>query len=197
MKTLRNLLGICLLIFIVQSCATAKIGGGINGERQGYGGSERALISKSMEKPGNQTRASNTSTSSEAGFYVGLALTGIEVADNLSFQPEANFVIIKDRNQINVPLLLSYEIADGFSAQLGPSFGILLDAPDFLNSFNFGADGGLNYMITDALGAHARYNLGISNLQDGGDSDNFVRFSNFLFGLSYSLDFLNAANNND
>ena len=175
MKVLRIFSFVCLISLFLSSCASVKGGGAFGKETLKYNELASRAAQNTLEISKNET-----------GFYFGVGIDDLEIADRLEFQPEA----IKDLNQIQVPLLLSYEIVDDLSVQIGPNFGILLDAPDSFNSFNFGADGGLSYNITEELAVEGRYNLGISNLLDGGDSDNSVRINVLSFGLRYSLDFL-------
>ena len=183
MKTIRLISYACLIVIVLHSCASVSVGPDFATETQKYNLEARAV------------QNDNKFTNSETGFHIGVSFDDIEVADKLEFQPEAKFISIKDLNQIQVPLLLSYEIVEDLAVQAGPNLGFLLDTSDFIKSFNFGADAGLSYNITDALAVEGRYNFGISNLLENGDSDNSVRLNILSFGLRYSLDFIGGGGN--
>lgn len=126
-------------------------------------------------------------TSSETGFYLGLALADINLADKLELLPEVRFVVVKDFNQIQVPVLAHYNISDKFKAQAGPSLGFLLDTGEGVKSTNFAIDFGLSYDVSEKISIDARYDWGQTNLLDGGDSDNYLKINNIQIGLSYSF----------
>ncbi len=45
------------------------------------------------------------SLSSKTGFYFGVALNDVSIADKFEVQPELNFVAITDLNQLQAPIL--------------------------------------------------------------------------------------------
>ncbi len=130
-----------------------------------------------------------TGSSNETGFYIGIAFPNLSFSDKFGVQPEVNFIGVKDFNQIQVPILLKYNFANKFNAYGGPNLGFLLDAPSGLNTFNFALDLGLSYDITNNILVEARYGWGLTNLLDGGDSDNYVKLNNFQVGLAYKFGF--------
>ncbi len=125
--------------------------------------------------------------SNETGFYIGLALSDLTIIGNLEIQPEIRFIGVKDFNQIQTPILLKYNIADKFSAHAGPSFGFLLDSPEGIDSFNVALDFGAAYDFTEKFSLEARYDWGQTNLLENGDSDNYLKLSNFQIGVVYSF----------
>jgi len=125
--------------------------------------------------------------SNETGFYIGLALSDLTIVGNLEIQPEIRFVGVKDFNQIQTPILLKYNIADKFSVHAGPSFGFLLDSPEGIDSFNVALDFGVAYDFTERFSIEARYDWGQTNLLENGDSDNYLKLSNFQIGVVYSF----------
>ncbi len=131
--------------------------------------------------------ASTKNTSNETGFYLGLALSDITLFGNFGLQPEVRFVGVKDFNQIQVPILLSYDITEKFHAFAGPNFAFLLDTGDGVNAFNFALDFGLSYDVSKKIAIDARYDWGQTNLLDGGDSNNYIKIDNIQFGLTYKL----------
>ncbi|WP_187388130.1 outer membrane beta-barrel protein [Seonamhaeicola marinus] len=125
--------------------------------------------------------------SSETGFYLGLALTGINLSDKLEVIPEARFVAVKNFNQIQVPVLVSYNISEKFKAQAGPSLGFLLDTGDGMKSTNFAIDFGVSYSLSEDIELGARYDWGQTNLLESGDSDNYLKINNLQIGISYQF----------
>lgn len=126
-------------------------------------------------------------TVNKSGFYLGIAYGDISISDKLGLQPEINFIGIKDFNQIQVPILIRYNFIPKFNAYAGPNLGYLFDMPNELNSFNFALDLGLSYDITNKLLIEARYDWGITNLLNDGDSNNSIKLNNFQIGLAYRL----------
>ena len=125
-------------------------------------------------------------------FHFG-AVVEIPVSEKFSIQPEllysaqgAKFSedgmdIDLKLNYINVPVLAKFYVADGFSIEAGPQFGILLDAEvegdgmsldikDNVTSLDIGVDFGLGYKLDNGLNFGARYNLGLT---DGNDDPEF------------------------
>jgi hypothetical protein len=101
-------------------------------------------------------------------------------------------------NYINIPLNLQYMFNNGFRLQTGPQVGFLVGVKDKENgsstnffssddfkSVDFSWTAGLGYVSTSGLGVDARYNFGISNINDFG---NIVRHNSvFQVGLFYML----------
>lgn len=185
MKNSISYLFLGLIALSVTSCCTIR-GGGVSGYDT-YKSSYSAKSSSVKNSAASQSLASNKSTSSEFGFFVGLSFTDIELTDKFEFQPEVNFLAIKDLNQLQAPLLAKYEVVDKLSLLAGPSLGFLLDAPDGIKSFNLGAEFGASYDITEKFLITTRYDLGLSNLLENGGSNNSVKFSNFQIGIGYRL----------
>lgn len=105
----------------------------------------------------------------------------IPVSSKLSFQPELlysgqGYATDKESivfNYINVPLMAKYYVTERFSFQAGPQIGVLtsakiedIDVKDNLKSTDFGLNFGLGYKLDNGLNFNARYNLGLSNIND-------------------------------
>lgn len=165
---------------LTSSCVAIRAGADFASEKDKYSYSEVAIT-----KSSSATLASNTVTSSETGFYVGLFFTGLELSDNFEIQPEVDYLSIKDLDQIQVPILAKYGFADKFNAYAGPNLGFIFDTPTGVKSFNLGLDLGLSYDITEKFLIEARYDYGLSNLLENGDSNNSLRLSNFQVGIGY------------
>jgi len=192
---MKKLLSIFLFLtatLLMNSCALfqARIGASLQNERVGYSDSNtdtntdlEATTGKGFNAKGLNNETSNNNT----GVYVGISFLDISLTDKLEFQPEINFIGIKDFNQIQTPILLKYNIADKFSAYAGPNFGFLLDTPEGINSFNVALDFGLSYDISEKFSIETRYDWGQTNLLDGGDSDNYIKLNSFQVGVAYKF----------
>lgn len=101
-------------------------------------------------------------------------------------------------NYINIPVQVQYMFQNGFRLQTGPQLGFLTGVKDKVNgnetgffssddfkSIDFSWTAGLGYQSTSGVGVDARYNFGISNINDFG---NIVRHNSvFQVGLFYML----------
>ena len=199
MKTiLTTVLMMCLVTSLVNS-QTLKVTGGvdfmnINTAFESLTGDNpndttdlpaRSALINGKSANSELSSASIEGTSNESGFYLGLALTDITLFGDFELQPEVRFVGVKDFNQIQVPVLLSYGITEKFHAFAGPNLGFLLDTGDGIKSFNFALDFGASYDITDKIALDARYDWGQTNLLENGDSDNYIKINNIQFGVVY------------
>ena len=102
---------------------------------------------------------------------------------------------------LNIPLMAKYYITDGISIVAGPQIGFLLsadnefsstttfggvtemtsgdeDIKDAVNSIDFGLGFGVGYRLDNGLNFSARYNLGLSNINDFEGSDDIKRQNN-------------------
>lgn len=114
-------------------------------------------------------------------------MTEIPISETFSFQPELLYSAqgIKDDefdekiklNYLNIPLMGKYYVAEGFSLEAGPQIGFLssaksdvdgeeVDIKDSLKSIDFGLNLGLGYKMNNGLNFGARYNIGLSNIND-------------------------------
>lgn len=130
--------------------------------------------------------AGASASSSDSGFYIG-GFADVTISEKFHVQPELLYVSVSDANQIQLPILAKYAIADKFSLLAGPQLGFLMDAEDGMKSFNYGIDLGAAYDINDQFMVEARYDLGLANLMEGGDSDNSFKLSGFYVGVGYKF----------
>ena len=142
---------------------------------------------------------------SRTGFNLGL-LGHIHLDKHLAFQPElvyssqgASYGSGSSKSKlnlgyINVPLLLQYMFDNGFRIEAGPQIGFLINAKsktdntsvDVKNSFkkvDAGIGAGIGYVSTSGFGVDARYNLGLSNINDNSSVKSTNR--GFQFGVFY------------
>ncbi len=143
---------------------------------------------------------------SKAGFNLGL-LGHIHLAKQLALQPEivysaqgakfntGNTETNINLNYINVPVLIQYMFDNGFRLQAGPQLGFLVNAKsktggvsvdikDNLKTVDVGLAVGAGYVHTPSgFGVDARYNLGLSNINDNSSVKSFNR--GFQLGVFY------------
>lgn len=132
-------------------------------------------------------------------FHVGI-MAEIKISDKLSLQPEliysgqgADTNIASEGsislNYLNLPLIGKYYVTERLSLEAGPQIGVLLstnggtvDYKELLKPIDYGVNFGVGYKLDNGLNFTARYNLGLSNINDvDGFSD---KNSNGVFQLS-------------
>ncbi len=106
---------------------------------------------------------------------------------------------------INVPLLAKFYIVDGLSLEAGPQVGFLLTADrefgkidnreielgeedilDEIKGIDFGLNFGLGYKLDREIFLVARYNLGLSNINDVEGADNLKKQNRVIqFSVGY------------
>jgi len=143
---------------------------------------------------------------SRASFYIG-GLAHIHVSPHFAVQPELYYSGQggKDGGEtvrlgyLNIPVLLQYMAGNGFRLQTGPQLGILLKAEDELDNVtvnikdnlktvDFSWAFGASYQFPGSgLGVDARYNLGISNISEGGPNN----IQNRVLALGLFYQFMN------
>jgi hypothetical protein len=140
------------------------------------------------------------------GFNAGL-IGHIHLAPQLALQPEivysaqgAKSTALNVENKINlgyinVPVLVQYMFDNGFRLQAGPQVGFLVsakqeigsvktDIKDNLNTVDFGLGAGVGYVhVPSGFGVDARYNLGLSNINEAGPAKSSNR--GFQLGVFY------------
>lgn len=143
---------------------------------------------------------------SKAGFNLGL-LSHIHLAKQWAVQPEIVYSLqgatINTGNvetkinlgYINIPVLFQYMFDNGFRLQAGPQLGFLVsaksktgsssvDIKDNLKTVDFGLGVGAGYVHTPSgFGVDARYNFGLSNINDNSSDKLFNR--GFQLGVFY------------
>ncbi len=109
---------------------------------------------------------------------------------NIKEEAEANL------NYVNIPIMAKYYIAQGFSLQAGPQIGILISAEDkdgedfkdTTSAIDFGLNFGAGYQLASGIFFDARYNLGLSNINDlEGDEDFSQKNSVISISLGYKF----------
>lgn len=155
--------------------------------------------------PGNENRVA---------YHAG-GLAHIHLTRHLALQPEVLFSSQGFKQQIssslelkakfdyiNIPVMFQY-MYRGFRLETGPQLGFLVNAKgdysdgteddlkDYLKSTDFSWDFGASYLTPYGLGVHARYNLGISNINEKlttvGITDDEINNRVWQFGVFYQF----------
>lgn len=139
------------------------------------------------------------------GFHVG-GLAHIHISRQFAIQPELVFSLqgreqtisgTEYRNNlsyINLPVLAQFMFGTGFRIQTGPQVGILVSAENKVNNVesdvkdsyktpDFSWAFGASYLTNVGVGFDARYNLGISNIYDVGNTE--IKNRVWQFGVFY------------
>ena len=148
----------------------------------------------------------STNPDSKASGYFGI-LAHVHLTQQFAFQPELLFsgqgysqtiagtTYKTSLNYITLPILGQLMFGNGFRVETGPQPGILASAhlksggnstneKDNFKSADFSWVFGAGYVSHSGLGVDARYNLGLSNINDGeGSLQNRV----FAVGLFYQF----------
>ncbi|MEC3908002.1 outer membrane beta-barrel protein [Tamlana sp. 2201CG12-4] len=191
MKTFTNLITFCLIVILLGSCA-ARAAYISRSERfsvssSPFGESLTPSTSKLLNSSKESAVNSISNTTTKSGFLLGIYFTDIELGDKFEIQPEVDFLLVKDLNEIQAPILVKYDIVEKLSVLAGPNLGYLLDAPDGFKSFNFGIDLGAAYDITDKINVNTRYGFGLTNLLENTSGDASSKLSGFQIGLGYKF----------
>ncbi len=151
---------------------------------------------------------SNSDMQTKIGFNAGL-LAHIHTSNaQWAVQPEiyyssegakskSNNDVKTNLDFLNVPVLAQYMFDNGFRIEAGPQIGFLMNAKskdgsssvdikDQLKKVNFSIPVGVGYLTHTGLGFDARYNFGISDLNDT-NSGTKIHSNVFQFGLFYQF----------
>lgn len=136
------------------------------------------------------TIQSDLNLDSRLGLHLG-ALAHIHLSPQWALQPElvyssegarqdvTNGNVAWKNDYINLPVMVQYMFNNGFRIEAGPQFGYLVsstieddddvedDANDTFKSANVSLGVGLSYLSYSGLGVGARYNLGLSEINEG------------------------------
>lgn len=137
----------------------------------------------------NINNDNGTEYDTKAGFHAGL-LGHIHLSKQWAVQPELVYSAQGAKSTvtgvdtkinlgyINLPIMIQYMFNNGFRVQAGPQAGFLIsakaeannkstDIKDELKTVDFALGFGAGYIHTaSGLGVDARYNLGLSNIND-------------------------------
>lgn len=147
-------------------------------------------------------------TAFKPGLHLG-AFVEFKVTEMLKIQPEVlfsaqgaqsdqNYTLKYYYNYLNVPLIAKVFLIEGFNIQMGPQVGFLLSAEfsdgntnvdfkDFTKSTDFSVGLGIGYQ-EDKIDVSARYNLGLTNIDDSDDVGDYTE-NNQVIQLSIGFIF--------
>lgn len=129
------------------------------------------------------------------GYHLG-GVVNFGITDRFSVQPELLYSAQGTDSDlgdfrldyINVPVLAKFMVVDGLSIEAGPQIGFLTSSKlegeeikDLVKKTDFSALLGLGYILDGGLNFAARYNFGLTNLND---SDLDIDLKNGVFQLS-------------
>jgi hypothetical protein len=116
----------------------------------------------------------------------------------------ANATVSIKINYLNIPLMLKYGVTDKLFLEFGPQLGFLLsgkskyestyggetdsgeqDIKDSSKSFDFGLNFGASFDVAENIMIGARYNLGLSNINDDDGDDDTAQNAVFSLSLGY------------
>ena len=128
-------------------------------------------------------------------------VTEIPISEKFSFQPELiysgqgfGYKNTPDKDLValtylNLPLMGKYYITKGLSIEAGPQIGYLVDtnnaygfSKDKFKKVDFAANLGVGYKLQNGINFNARYNLGLSNINN--TSENSDKFRNGVIQVS-------------
>jgi hypothetical protein len=158
----------------------------------------------------NLNLESDADLSTKTSLYLG-ALAHLHISQHFAIQPELMYSgqgakynesgTKINLNYINLPILAQYMTGSGFRLQTGPQVGALVsakvkddeistDLKDEYKKIDFSWAFGASYVSNSGLGIDARYNLGLSNINDGTSK---IKNRVFQVGLFYQFSVSNPA----
>ena len=144
---------------------------------------------------GDNTKGIDVVTSFNFG-----VLSEIPISEKFSFQPELMYsgqgYSFNDNtialSYLNIPLMGKYYLTKGLSIEAGPQIGFLLaaknekiDVKDSFNTFDFGVNFGLGYKLDNGLNFGARYNLGLTDINNLDNSSSKDKNGVFQLSVGY------------
>jgi len=155
----------------------------------------------------------NTDLKAKTSFYLG-ALAHLHISKHFALQPElmysgqgAKYDATDTKvnlNYLNLPILAQYMTGSGFRLQTGPQVGALVsaklktdnndtDIKDEYKKIDFSWVFGASYVTNSGFGVDARYNLGLSNINDGTSK---IQNRVFQVGVFYQFNVTDAGRAN-
>ncbi len=97
-------------------------------------------------------------------------------------------------NYLSLPLMGKYYVTKGLSVEAGPQIGYLLsakdegrDVKDNFKTIDYGLTFGVGYKLENGLNFTARYNAGLSNINDVAGSKDKFRNGVAQLSIGYSF----------
>ncbi len=156
-----------------------------------------------LAKVSGKTDGEKESFDSKVGLHFG-GFVEIPVSGNFSVMPEVNYDQWGGQQEesgmksemnlsyINVPILAKYNVG-GFGIYAGPQIGFLMSSKykvedleaeiDNVKGTDFGAVFGAEYNLAYGIFLSARYNLGLTRINEESTDDNYAKNSAITFGV--------------
>ena len=143
----------------------------------------------------NTNFGGDADTKAASNFYIG-GLVDFHLSEKLHIQPELLYSMEgSDEDELNldfirIPVMFKYFVGEGFNLQAGPELAFVAGGgaiKDSLKSMDFGLGFGAGYELSSGLMFDARYNLGLSDLNDDTTAfgDAKITTTSFQIGLGY------------
>ena len=143
----------------------------------------------------NTNFGGDAETDAASNFYVG-GLVDFHITEKFHVQPELLYSMEGADNDeanldfIRIPVMAKFFVGEGFNLQVGPEFAFVAGGgaiKDSLKSMDFGLGFGAAYEMASGLLFDARYNLGLSDLNDNAAAfgDAKITTTSFQIGLGY------------
>ncbi len=143
----------------------------------------------------NTNFGGDAETDAASNFYIG-GLVDFHITEKFHVQPELLYSMEGADNDetnldfIRIPVMAKFFVAEGFNLQVGPQLAFVAGGgaiKDSLKSMDFGLGFGAGYEMSSGLMFDARYNLGLSDLNDNAAAfgDAKITTTSFQIGLGY------------
>ena len=142
---------------------------------------------------------SNVTSSAKTGYHAGayalFKFAKIGIQPEVIFSQQGSVVDLEewDSKYLNIPLILKYYMIAGVNLQVGPQFGFLSkaeldgqDVKDLLKSSDISLALGFGWDAPFRLSFDARYNLGLSKINDEPGSET-IKNQVFQISVGFSL----------
>ena len=137
---------------------------------------------------------SSDNVQKKSGVYIG-AFVNIPTSDVFSVQPEiiyssTEFLGRNNVSFLHIPVLLNFELGNGFSGFIGPEGQVLIDLgeaenSDLYNSFMFGFTFGARYQITPNFYIEGRPYFALSKFIE--EDTGYRKFNTLQIGLAFKF----------
>ena len=147
----------------------------------------------------NNTLSNEYGNFQHDGIYVG-AFSEFSLSEHFSIRPEISYLRVlgyraendplEKIDQLQVPVLASYQVSKNFKIFAGPSMMFLLTDNSQYDNFSFGINYGVSYDISPKLSLEASFTNGFQTVSESGPDDLNpfkTRINVLQIGLSYKF----------
>ena len=197
MKKIVAILTLFIVVGSVPAFSQAQFALGIKG----------GLNFANLDIKGSTSSNYENRTGYHAGAFALIKITAFAIQPEILFSKQGTQYTVSTTNYeanfdyINVPIMLKFYLPLGLNLQAGPQFGFLTtceikqtvgsttsvqDAKDFYKSSDVAASMGLGWDLPFGLTLDARYNLGLSDINEG-SNNNSTKNNVFMISAGYKL----------